>query len=121
MANYQEYVHTILRLLAWPDPEKAAKDIVAYESAVAAASWTKTRQRDPVATYNPHTLLQLQALAPGFSWSDFLASAGMPDRDRVIVAEKSAFPKLAGIFARTSIETLRAWLAFNVADNAALY
>ncbi len=40
---------------------------------------------------------------------------------RVIVGEKSAFPKLAAIFAATPIDTLKAWQAFNIADNAALY
>jgi putative endopeptidase len=120
-SKYQEYVATILRLLDWPHPEDAAKNIVAYESQVAAASWTKTRQRDPVATYNPYSLPGLEALAPGFAWSEFLSAAGLPARDHVIVAEKSAFPKLAGIFARTPIETLQAWLAFTVADNAAPY
>jgi putative endopeptidase len=120
-AKYQEYVATILRLLDWPRPAGAAKDIVAYETQVAAASWTKTQQRDPVATYNPHTLAALRSLAPGFAWREFLSAAGMPDRDRVIVGEKSAFPKLADLFARTPIETLQAWLAFTVADNAAPY
>ena len=40
---------------------------------------------------------------------------------RVIVGEKTAFPKLASIFAGTPIETLQAWQAFHIADNAAPY
>ncbi len=120
-AKYQEYVATLLRLLDWPSAEQAAKSVVAYESRVAATSWTKTQQRDPVATYNPMTLAALQSLAPGFAWRDFMAAAGMTGRKSVIVAEKSAFPRLASVFATTPIETLQAWLAFSVADNAAFY
>ena len=39
----------------------------------------------------------------------------------MIVAEKSAFPELATVFAKTPIATLQAWHAFHVADNAAPY
>src|SRR5947199_6196857 len=43
---YQNYVATILRLSNWPDPDKNAKDIVEFETKIAAASWTKAEQRD---------------------------------------------------------------------------
>ena len=39
----------------------------------------------------------------------------------MVVAEKSAFPKIADIFDKTSLETLQAWQAFNIADHAAPY
>jgi putative endopeptidase len=120
-AKYQEYAARLLTLEGWPEPEARARDIVAFESEIAAASWTKTEQRDPVATYNPMTIAELEALAPGFAWRDFLAAAGVGHLDRVIVAEKSAFPKIAAIFARTPVPTLQAWLAFTIGDNSAPY
>ncbi len=67
------------------------------------------------------TVDELAKLAPGFAWKDFLAAAKMPKLSRVIVAEKSAFPKLAAIFAQTPMPTLQAWHAFHLADNAAPY
>jgi putative endopeptidase len=67
------------------------------------------------------TVEELEKLAPGFAWRKFLDSAKMGKLDRVIVQEKSAFPKLAEIFAKTPIETIQAWHAFHVADNAAPY
>src|SRR5262245_31631578 len=118
---YRNYVATLLKLLDWPNPEPAADRIVAYETAIAQASWTRTQQRDPVATYNPVKASKLGTLAPGFPWHEFLTSMNVAQLDTVIVAEKSAFPKLAAEFARTPIETLQAWLAFTVADNAAPY
>ena len=77
--------------------------MVDLETKIAQASWTKAEQRDPIATYNPMTVDELAKLAPGFAWKDFLAAAKMPELSRVIVAEKSAFPKLAAIFAQTPI------------------
>ena len=118
---YETYATTVLRLLGWPDPARAAHEILVFEDSVAAASWTKVRQRDPDATYNPMTIAELERFAPGFAWRKFLLGAGLGRMERVIVSEKSAFPKLAAIFAGTPLPTLQAWLAFTCADNAAPY
>ena len=40
---------------------------------------------------------------------------------RVIVAENTAFPKIAAVYQATPLETLKAWQAFSVADNTAFY
>jgi putative endopeptidase len=50
-----------------------------------------------------------------------LRGAGLESKTRVIVAEKTAFPRIAKIFADTPLETLKAWLAFTVVDAAAPY
>ena len=120
-ALYETYVTELLLQLGWPEPERRAKEILAFETKVAAASWTKTQQRDPDATYNPVNLTELETLAPGFAWRPYLAEAGLGSLSRVIVAEKTAFPKLAALFAETPVDTLQAWLAFTIADNAAPY
>jgi putative endopeptidase len=120
-AKYQAYAAQLLHLLDWPDADARAKDIVAFETQIAQASWTKAQDRDPIATYNAMSLAELASLAPNFPWRPFLANAGLENVQRVVVAEKSAFPKIAQIFADTPPETLRAWLAFTIADNAAPY
>ncbi len=118
-AKYQAYVEKLLELAGWPDATARAAEVVGFETRVAEASWTKEQQRDPVATYNPMTVAELGGAAPGFAWRGFLDEAGLAKVRRVIVAEKTAFPKLAAIYAATPLETLRAWQAFHIADNAA--
>jgi putative endopeptidase len=120
-AAYESYGTKLLQLVGWKNPEQAAKDAVAFEAAIADASWTKAQQRDINAIYNPMTIEELAKLAPGFAWNAFLKQAQLGDRTRVIVAEKSAFPKLAAIYAKTPVETLKAWQAMRIADNAAYY
>ncbi|HSE12302.1 MAG TPA: M13 family metallopeptidase [Rudaea sp.] len=120
-AAYEAYAAKLLALVGWKNPDRAARDVVAFETRVAQASWTKSEQRDINATYNPMTIDELAAFAPGFAWRAFLEQAQLGDLKRIIVAEKSAFPKLAAIFARTPIDTLKAWQALHVADNAAYY
>src|SRR5436190_4155600 len=118
---YQNYVATILRLLNWPDADKNAKEIVEFETKIADASWTKAQQRDLSAIYNPMSIEELKKFAPGFAWEKFLAKAKMPNLTHVIVAEKSAFPKIVEAYTKAPIEVIRVWQAFHLADNAAPY
>ena len=119
--KYQEYTAAMLQFLDWPDAAERAKDVVEFESRLADASWSKAQQRDLVATYNPMTVAELGKLAPGFAWTGFFRDAELPKTERIVVAEKSAFPKLASIWAQTPVATLQAWHAVHIADNAAPY
>ncbi|HEY8011872.1 MAG TPA: M13 family metallopeptidase [Rudaea sp.] len=118
---YQAYAAKLLGLIGWHDADAAAKDLVAFETQIAQASWSKAEQRDPVALYNPMTIAELSVFAPGFAWQGFLKQAQLGDLKRIVVGEKSAFPKLAKIYAQTPIDTLKAWQAMHIADNAAYY
>jgi putative endopeptidase len=119
--GFREYIERLLTLCGWPAPRERAAAIVALETRIAAVSWTKAEQRDLQKLYNPATPAELKALAPGFPWTAFLRGAGLAGKGRVVVLEKSAFPRIARIFADTPPATLRAWLAFTVADAAAPY
>jgi putative endopeptidase len=118
---YQAYTAKMLTLIAWPNAAASAKAVVDFETKIAQASWTKTQDRDIDATYNPMSVAGLQAMTPGFDWKGFLAGANLADRVRVIVAEKSAFPKIVSVFATAPVDTVRAWFAFHIADSAAPY
>ncbi|MGH8252964.1 MAG: M13 family metallopeptidase [Steroidobacteraceae bacterium] len=117
--EFRDYAAKLLTLSAWPGAQVQANAIEALESRIAEASWTKAQQRNLPAMYNAYTPAALQAFAPGFAWSDFLAGAGLGDKRRVIVSEQSAFPKLAQVFADTNLDTLRAWVAYTLLDSAA--
>ena len=117
--RYQKYVADILRLVGWEEPEKAAADVVAMETKIAEAHWTRAESRNRDKTYNPATLAELEKTAPGFPWRVLFTEAGLDKVDGAVVRQNTAFPKLAAIFAETPIETLKAWQAFGVADDAA--
>ena len=120
-AAYQAYVARLLTLAGWTDPAASAAAVVAFETRVADASWTKAQQRDVEGTYNPLTVTELAGLTPGFPWQRFLEVAGLNRIDRLVVAEKSAFPRIAAIYQSTPLDVLQAWQAFTVVDNAAFY
>ncbi len=118
---YEAYVAKLLTLSGWADPAGNAKSIVALETEIAKVSWTRAERRDDDKTYNPFTVKDLAAYAPGFDWKAFMAGAGLRKVTKVVVAENTAFPKIAALYAKTPIDTLKAWQAFHLADQAAPY
>jgi putative endopeptidase len=120
-AKYQSYVALMLGMIGWDAPETNAKAIVEFETKLAQASWTRAESRDPEKIYNPMSVAELVAYAPGFDFRIFLRSARLGATDRLIVTTNTAFPNVAGIFNATPLETLKAWQAFHLTSGAAPY
>jgi putative endopeptidase len=117
-AAYLAYVKQMLTMIGWEVPEQSAQAILDFESAIAEVSWSNTERRDPEKTYNPMSVAALSEAAP-FPWRALLASAGLDGLDHVVVVENTAMPKIAAVYARTPLDTLKAWQAFHLADGAA--
>ena len=117
--KYQAYIAQMLTFIGWPDAVARAADIVAFESKMAEVSWERAQRRNRDLTYNPMTPAELQIYAPGFDFARYFASQEVGSVGRFIVSDNTAFPKKAEIFSATPVETLKAWLAFNVVDAAA--
>jgi putative endopeptidase len=117
--RYQQYVAQMLGLAGWENAEAAAEAIVALETRIAEAHWTREESRNRDRTYNPMTLAELERDAPGFPWATFFRAARIDHAERAVVSQNTAFPKIARIFAETDLDTLKAWQAFHSTDNAA--
>ena len=118
---YQAYVARALELAGWPDHEKAAADIVAFETRIAEQHWTAVQNRQIDKIYNPATVAELAAAAPGFDWAAWAEGAGVAHVPTLIAANNTAFPGMAQVFAETPVETLQSWQAFHVIDQASPY
>ena len=114
--RYRAYVAQMLGMAGWANPEKAAADVVAFETRLAEAHWTRAQNRDRDKTYNIMTLAELQAKAPGFPWAAWWQAAGIGKAERAIVAQNTAFPKIAAVFADSDLDTMKAWEAFRMTD-----
>ena len=120
-AAYEAYVAKMLGQIGWPGANTQARAVVAFETEIAQITWSAAEQRQVEKSYHPMGVTELAAFAPGFDFKAFLGGADLGGRDQVIVSSDTAFPKLAAIFDRTSIDTLKAWQAFHLSDNAAPY
>ncbi|MEO7177760.1 MAG: M13 family metallopeptidase N-terminal domain-containing protein, partial [Allosphingosinicella sp.] len=102
-AKYKIYIANMLRLAGIPDGEARAERIVALETKIAQAHWTRVQSRQIESLYNPMTKAELSTKMPGFDWNAYLAAAGLGSVDRVIVAQPSALTGAAKLVASEPI------------------
>ena len=120
-AAYRAYIERALAMAGYADPAARADAVMALETRVAEAGWPMERRRYLKNLTHPMSLAQLQAFAPGIDWSAYLAAAGVRPRKEMIVAEDTAIQKMATLYAETPLDTLKAWEAFHVIDDASPY
>ena len=126
---YQKFLSDMMKLAGMNDADARAARIVALETEIAKVQWTRADRRDEDKVYNPMQYSALKALAPEFPWNGFFAETRLPtagsdgkaDGRYVIVAEKSAFPPLAKLFAATPISTWRDYLVVHYLHSHAAY
>ena len=117
--RYQAYIAQMLTLAGWDQPAEHAKAIVAMETRIADAHWTRAESRDRSKTYNPLELSAFERSVPGFPWAAFFQGAGVDQATRAVIRQDTAIPKIAAIYADTDLATLQAWQAFSTIDSAA--
>ena len=126
-AAYKKYLATMLTLAGdGKDADKRAAAIYALEKRIAEAEWTNAERRDADKIYNPMSFSGLEKLAPEFDWMAYFKTADIPltgpkGERQVIVAEKSAFPKLGKIFAETPVAVWRDYLVAHYLHTFAAY
>jgi putative endopeptidase len=123
---YQKYLAQMLSFTGAADAEARAGAIMKLEHDLAVASWPAADRRDADKTYNPMPVSDLEKMAPGFPWPSFLDAAHLsrtaPGGERmVIVSERSAFPKLAEVFAATPVAVWRDYLTTRYLHTFAAY
>jgi putative endopeptidase len=123
---YKKYLATMLDMAGVPDAGKRADAVYALEAQIAQVQWANADRRDEDKTYNPMSFSGLQKLAPKFPWTAYFAGAGIPLKSphgerQVIVGEKSAFPKLAAIFASTPVAVWRDYLTVHYLHSVSAY
>ncbi|MDQ3189119.1 MAG: M13 family metallopeptidase [Pseudomonadota bacterium] len=118
----QAYAAYLVRLaqLAGADVAAPLTDAVfAFETDLARASMTRVERRDPNAVYNPHTVLSLTKLAPGFNWAAYFTALGIaPPSDFNVTSPKFA-QQVARAAADAPLESWRSYLRQHVLDTAA--
>jgi predicted metalloendopeptidase len=92
-----------------------AQAIVAFETELAKAQWTKVELRDPNKAYNKFDLSDLPRLAPGFDWNGWLDGIGLSGKSTyVIVGQPSYLKAFAGIANVTPLDTWKAYLTLHL-------
>src|SRR5689334_7242242 len=119
--QYAAHLTKMLTLAGEPNAAARAAAIVAFETKIAAASWTKVESRDATKTYNKLTLAQLTKSAPGFNFGDLIRASGAEGVSSLIVAQPTAITKISGLVSRAPLAVLKDQLLVRSLDAYASY
>ncbi|MGI4827907.1 MAG: M13 family metallopeptidase [Janthinobacterium lividum] len=114
--QYVQHIAKILTLAGEPAPRAAgeARDILAFETTLAAASLTNTEMRDPAAIYHPEALSTFESSLGGLPFGGFFEAIHSPSITSLNDATPKFFPALIEAIKAEKIEVLRAYLRYHL-------
>ncbi len=118
--EYVAHLGRMLKLIGQGDEaEKAAADIMAFETALAKASRKLEDLRDPQRNYNKMTLAVVTGKhTPSIAWSTKLAAWNL-NPSYVVVGQPEFFTALEGVLKQTPVPVLQNYLRFHLVSNYA--
>jgi putative endopeptidase len=119
-AKYLTHLTTMMSLAGQPNAAARAAAVLAFETGLAKAHWTRIDSRDADKTYNKLTVADLARTAPGFDFRSMFAANGTAV-DSVIVAQPSAIGGTARLIAATPLAVLKDQLFVRSLDAYADY
>ncbi len=119
--QYVAHMAEYLNLAGIPASSKAAEGIMAIETALAEAQWTRVESRNADKTYNKVDRAGVQSLLGDFDWARFAAAAGMSDIDALVVRQPSYLQGFGKLFSETSVADWKAYLDFHLLREYADY
>jgi predicted metalloendopeptidase len=120
--QYQEHIAASLARIGDHDAGAEASSIVALETELARAQWTKVENRDPVKTYNKIDIANLNSLAGNYDWQRYLEAAGVAGKvDYVIVSQPSYLTGFGAVLERTSLPIWKAYFRWHLLSHYARF
>lgn len=114
LAQYRSFIEGLWQLAGWDDAGQAASNVLAIETKLAQAQWSRVQNRDRNATYNKLSKAELAELAPGFDWTRFLSAAELADIEHIVVRQPSYFTAFAKIQAEVPLAQWQQYLKFHL-------
>ncbi len=118
---YRAYIEQLFELAGFDSGAGAAATVLALESRLAEAHWTRVENRDRDATYNKYGLRDAADLTPEFDWPRFLESAGLGESEEFVIRQPSYFEALARALAEVPAADWQTYFRFKLVDHFAPY
>lgn len=100
---------------AAPVPER----FIEIETRLARASMTRVELRDPEKQYNKMTPAELATISPRVDWNEYLAAAGVPMPEYMIVCQPEFVKEVDRIFGEVPLEELKAYVRWHILNGSA--
>ena len=118
---YVAYLAKLLTLAGEPNAQARAQAVMALETKLATAHWTRIESRDSDKTYNKMTPADLATKAPGFAWPQYLDALGLSGQPSLIVGQPSAFTGEAQVLGAAPLPVLKDYAELRLLDSYAPY
>jgi len=116
---YAKFIEEMLTQIGWQNPKDFAEKIIELERAFAQSQWTRDELRNPDKTYNKMPATELVSKFANLRWADYATAAGLPTGLDVIVGQPSFMAGASNTVNESDLETLKAYLAFQMIDTYA--
>ena len=116
--QYVQFIERLWNAAEWDNASEAAATVLAIETKIAAAHWSRIQNRDRVASYNKMSVAELQESAPEFNWSALLSAADL-EVDELVVRQPDYMQAFAKMQAEISLADWQTYLQFHTLRSAA--
>ncbi len=113
-AAYVSYIKDMLTLAGVADAEKAAERILALETKLAGAQWSRVENRDADKTYNKFSKADLTTALGGFPWETFAKAAKLDGVNDIIVQQPSYVEAFGKIYSETDLQSWKDYLSLRL-------
>ncbi|MEZ6086608.1 MAG: hypothetical protein R3C05_00960 [Pirellulaceae bacterium] len=116
---FPKYVAKLLDAVGYPHPTQSADAVLALETKLAEAQWTKVENRDPIKTYNKVASDALAETLQNLKFDQFASITDIDTEEDFIVRQPSFFEAVNRLFDKVSLDDWKAYMAFHIADSMA--
>lgn len=118
-AKYKTYIDALLTKAGHDNASAAVKNIMAVETAIAKAQWSRVESRNATKRYNKMSSIELNKLMGSFDWSLFATNANLYQVKELIVSQPSYMKAFGKTFKTTSLQAWKDYLTFHLVDGYA--
>ena len=114
-AKYRTYMEKMLSMAGDPGAVADSGAVLALETQLARAQWTRVENRDPVKRYNPVAVGKLASLTPGYDWKRYLVAADVEGKvDTVILSQPSYFEGFGKLVDETPLPVWKSYFRWRL-------
>ena len=120
---YITYIETVLALAGYSeqDAKRASQNVMKIETAIAKASMTREDRRNIELQYNIRTIDQIKSTYNNIDWDRYLAGIGLPDVDKMCVADLKGMEEANKLLGTLTDEEIRDYITFEYVSAASSY
>ena len=119
LADYTDYLATLLTEAGQDNAKARAQAIMDFETSMAENYWTRVELRDRDRTYNKLSRAEVVELTKGFPTQIMLDEIGIGKQESFVVRTPEPLKAAAKVFASTDMDVLRDYLTIGLLSNNA--